>query len=196
MKRLPALLLLLHCYCFCTAQTNTAPELHLNYLTVKDGLPEGTAYALLQDKEGYIWMGTQDGLVRYDGYKAKTYILGQDIPYKKDVLRLYEDKNGTLWAGTYKQGLFYYNRGKDKFIHIVSSKQSDSLSSATVYTIQEDASGNLWVGTFFLKRPNDVSDASKVYFFINIKTKKYKRFDITNTAGWPFRFTEDKNGTL
>ncbi len=121
MKQPLALLLLLQCYCFCNAQTNNAPELHLNYLTVKDGLPEGTAQALLQDKEGYTWMGTQAGLVRYDGYNPKTYILGQDIPYKKNVSALYEDRSGTLWAGTILQGLFYYDREKDKFIHIVSS---------------------------------------------------------------------------
>ena len=113
---------------FCTAQTNNASELHLNYLTVKDGLPEGTAQALLQDKEGYTWMGThrRKRLVRYDGYKPKTYILGQDIPYKKNVSALYEDRSGTLWAGTIAQGLFYYDRGTDKFNHIVSSRKSDS----------------------------------------------------------------------
>ena len=91
--------------------------------------------ALLQDKEGYTWMATQDGLVRYDGYKPKTYVLGQDIPYKKAVYRLYEDKSGTLWAGTNRQGLFYYDRVKDKFIHIVSSIKSDSLSSVFVLVV-------------------------------------------------------------
>ena len=192
---LALLLLLLQCYCFCTAQTNTAPELHLNYLTVKDGLPEGAAQALLQDKEGYTWMGTQDGLVRYDGYKPKTYILGQDIPYKS-VFTLYEDKSGTLWAGTIAQGLFYYDRVKDKFIHIVSSIKSDSLSSASVFDIQEDAHGNLWVGTMLFKRWSDYNEASRVYFFINNKTKKYRRFDITKTAGWFSQFSEDKNGTI
>ncbi len=146
MKQLFTLLLLLQCCCFCKAQINTAPELHLNYLTVKEGLPEGSANALLQDKEGYTWMATQAGLVRYDGYKPKTYILGQDIPDKKNAHRLYEDKSGTLWAGTALQGLFYYDRAEDKF-HIVSSIKSDSLSSATIYNIQEDALGNLWVGT-------------------------------------------------
>jgi signal transduction histidine kinase/ligand-binding sensor domain-containing protein len=194
MKQLSILLLLLHCCYFSTAQTNTAPELHLNYLTVKDGLPEGTAVALLQDKEGYIWMGTQDGLVRYDGYKPKTYILGADIPYKKAINRLYEDKSGTLWVGTVMQGLFYYNRRKDKFIQIVI--KSDSLSSAVVSRIEEDAFGNLWVGTLFLKRANDVSDASSVYFLINIKTKKCKRVDLTKTAGWLFTFTQNKNGMI
>ncbi len=196
MKQLLTLLLLLQCYCFCNAQTNNAPELHLNYLTVKDGLPEGTANAILQDKEGYTWMGTQAGLVRYDGYKPKTYILGQDILYKKIVEALYEDKSGTLWAGTLLQGLFYYDRAKDKFIHIVSSIKSDSLSSASVYNIQEDGSGNLWVGTRFLKSINDLSEVSRVYFLINIKTKKYRRFDITKTAWWFSQFSEDKNGTI
>ncbi|HEX5154541.1 MAG TPA: two-component regulator propeller domain-containing protein [Parafilimonas sp.] len=189
---LPALMLCL----YCTAQTNTAPELHLNYLTVKDGLPDGSAMAILQDKEGYTWMGTQDGLVRYDGYKPKTYILGQDIPYKKNVRVLYEDKSGTLWAGTGLQGLFYYDRGKDKFIHVVSTIKSDSLSSAIVYTIQEDASGNLWVGTLISKSLTDYSGASRVCFLINIKTKKYRRFDITKTGGGFSQLSEDKNGSV
>ncbi len=196
MKQLPALLLLLQCYCFCNAQTNNASELHLNYLTVKDGLPEGSAFAILQDKEGYTWMATQDGLVRYDGYKPKTYILGQDIPYRKVVSTLYEDKSGTLWAGTAYQGLFYYDRAKDKFIRIVSTIKSDSLSLASVYKIQEDASGNIWAGTLLLKNFYDYSEASRVYFLVNVKTKKYRRFDITKTAGWFSQCSDDKNGTV
>lgn len=54
----------------CTAQNNP-PRLHFNLLSVKDGLPKGTVFDLLKDKEGYIWTGIPKDLVRYSGYATK-----------------------------------------------------------------------------------------------------------------------------
>ena len=196
MKKLFFLFLVLPCCNKIFAQSNPPQELHFNSLTVKDGLPEGTAMALLQDKEGYIWMGTQNGLVRYDGYKPKTYILGADN--KKSINILHEDKSGTLWAATVYQGLFYYDRAQDKFIHVVTSVKSDSLSSAFIYNIQEDSLGNICAEAQLLKSRlgADLSKAQGIYLLLNSKTKKLRRFDITKTAGRLRQFAEDKNGSL
>ena len=54
-------------------QNSQPGELHFNHLFVKDGMPEGRAASIVQDKEGYMWIGTQKGLVRYDGYNTKVY---------------------------------------------------------------------------------------------------------------------------
>ncbi len=75
MKQLLTLLLLLQCCCLCNAQTNTSRH-HFNLLAIKDGMPEGTVREMLQDKQGYMWIATQNGLVRYDGYKPKVYDFG------------------------------------------------------------------------------------------------------------------------
>ena len=115
---------LLFC-CACTAQNNPPKELHFNHLFVEDGLPEGRILALLQDKEGYIWAGTQNGLVRYDGYKAKVYKFGLDGNCM--IRSIFEDRNGELWVGTYSLGIYKYNRTIDSFMHFKpGTKQQDS----------------------------------------------------------------------
>ncbi len=77
-------------------------DLHFKGLSVENGLPENFATCVLQDKRGYIWFGTQNGLVRYDGYKVKVYNL--NTPEKKDrsfrlVRFIIEDKKGAIWVG-------------------------------------------------------------------------------------------------
>src|SRR4051812_29860169 len=104
-------LLLIH---LCLAQNNTLP-VHFNHLSIKDGLPEGTVIALLQDKEGYIWIGTGKGLVRYDGYNTKVYDFGIQDPYGINIQTLFEDSKGGLWVGGFP-GLFKYDRASDRFI--------------------------------------------------------------------------------
>src|SRR5438552_16232178 len=106
MKQLLTLLLLLQCYCFCAAQNNI-PRRHFDLLSVKDGMPEGTVVDLLQDKKGYMWIATQRGLVRYDGYKPKVYDFGIKNPYGISVRKLYEDSKGRLWASLFN-GLYVY----------------------------------------------------------------------------------------
>ncbi len=76
MKKVLALLLILHHILTCVAQSTQPNELHFNRLSIKNGLPEDVITSSLQDKEGYIWIGTQAGLVRYDGYTTKVYQFG------------------------------------------------------------------------------------------------------------------------
>src|SRR4051812_15889420 len=105
-------LLLLH---LCCLGQNNGPPVHFNFLSIKDGMPEGTVTALLQDKEGYIWVGTQKGLVRYDGYTPKVYDFGIKKSYGITVNKLLEGSKGELWAGG-NSGLFKYDRASDRFI--------------------------------------------------------------------------------
>src|SRR3954471_13430036 len=81
----------------CLAQNN-ASAVHFNSLGIKDGMPEGQVNDLLQDKEGYIWIGTQKGLVRYDGYNPKVYDFGIKDPYTIFVSKIFEDSKGRLWV--------------------------------------------------------------------------------------------------
>jgi ligand-binding sensor domain-containing protein len=111
MKQLVALILFLQCHCFCIAQTNYTRN-HFNLLSIKDGMPEGTVADVLQDKEGYMWIATQKGLVRYNGYTSKVYDFGIKDPYAMNVQNLLEDSKGRLWA-TVNSGLYVYNRSQD-----------------------------------------------------------------------------------
>lgn len=92
---------------------------YFNTLNVASGLPDGNVDASLVDKFGYIWMGTQNGLIRYNGYKIKPYPMtdrdGNEIIICS-VLNLYEDSEGKLWANIKNEGLYYLDRTRDLFI--------------------------------------------------------------------------------
>ena len=67
------LLIILLFFCCTAAEEAQLKKPYLNVLDLKNGLPEAFIRATLEDKNGYLWMGTQNGLVRYDGYKFKPY---------------------------------------------------------------------------------------------------------------------------
>src|SRR4051812_2815003 len=113
MKKLYCLLCLLAVFT-CYSQPD---NLHFNRLSVKDGLPSDIINSTLQDKEGYMWIGTQGGLVRYDGYKTRAYQFGLEDPTRFDISSVYEDRSGELWVGTTHGDLYHYNRATDTFVH-------------------------------------------------------------------------------
>ncbi len=120
-------------------------------LYVEDGLSQSSVRAIIQDKQGFLWIGTEDGLNRYDGYHFKTYRPDPDDPASlsdRFIVDLYEDNEGYLWIATYQGGLNKYDPRTDKFSnfrHIPGDLTS--LSSDNVRTILEDNTGGLWVGT-------------------------------------------------
>ena len=184
--------------CMCNAQSTLPNELHFNRLSIKNGLPEGVIVETLQDKEGYMWIATQAGLVRYDGYTTKVYQFGIEDPLYCSVSCLYEDHSGELWAGTLYQGLYHYNRATDTFIRFKHSpKDSNSLSTDNVVSIFGDRDGNLWL----LLADNFDLVAQHLDFF-NAKKNQFKRYGIleknglyTNVSGL-INFLEDSRGHI
>src|SRR5690349_7836159 len=88
----------------CTAQKNTPEQLRFNHLFVKDGLIEGSVHPIIQDNQGYMWMGTNNGLVRYDGYQPKTYLLSGKKLNRTRISDIHVDNRGEVWVGTYSNG--------------------------------------------------------------------------------------------
>ena len=125
-------------------------SIRLGNLSIEQGLSQSTAECMAQDSSGFLWIGTQDGLNRYDGYNFVVYkpMPDDSLSISDNYIRcLYVDKYGKMWIGT-DNGLNEYNPSFDSFTAF-KSKHSDSLSisSNTVTTITGDAFGNLWVGT-------------------------------------------------
>ena len=120
-------------------------------ITVKDGLPENTVPSILQDYLGYLWIGTQNGLVRYDGYTMKVFQLERDYSDKlnrKMIITIFQDKYNTLWVGTWKSGLFKFNREYDSFkSYEYDPGDTRSINSNNIQCIYEDNNGKFWVGT-------------------------------------------------
>jgi len=82
-------------------------------ITVEDGLPENSGWCILQDYLGYIWIGTQNGFVQYDGYSMKVFQPEKDNTGSISsgfITTIYEDKNKTLWIGTWDSGLNKFDR--------------------------------------------------------------------------------------
>jgi ligand-binding sensor domain-containing protein/AraC-like DNA-binding protein len=111
--------------------------------TTEDGLPQNSVLSLIQDKTGYIWLGTRSGLVRFDGVVFRVFNQWNTRPLKNNnILALYEDRNGVLWIGTDGGGLNGLKNGK-----WFSFTTKDGLSNNNIRTIFEDREGNLWIGT-------------------------------------------------
>jgi signal transduction histidine kinase/ligand-binding sensor domain-containing protein len=131
------------------AQSSQPGELHFNHLFVKDGMPEGLVTSIVQDKEGYMWIGTQRGLVRYDGYNTKVYNFGTDDPYYlQDIRILYIDREDRLWGAGENSGLFLYERSKDRFIQYEPNALTSEISHWSIKGIYEDPHGNIWLPSY------------------------------------------------
>ncbi|MDE3211797.1 MAG: hypothetical protein KGM98_01075 [Bacteroidota bacterium] len=136
----------------CYAQSELPAELHFNKLTVQNGLPEGYVNSMVQDKEGYIWMSTQRGLVRYDGYHAKVYTMGIKNPYGMSISTVYLDRKGRLWVGLLHSNTIYlYNRSRDNFVpHSMDSSVPGSSDNLSISKIHDDNEDRLWLQPFVI----------------------------------------------
>ncbi|MEP0548779.1 MAG: two-component regulator propeller domain-containing protein [Rhodothermales bacterium] len=111
----------------------------LDVWTTDDGLPQNTIVSLAQTQDGYLWLGTQEGLVRFDGLHFTTYT--QELP-NPFVSALHEDATGVLWVGTYGGGLARYENGR------FTSQTIDGVPDGHISAIASAADGSLWVGAF------------------------------------------------
>jgi two-component system, sensor histidine kinase ChiS len=164
-------------------------------LSIKDGLSQSTVYAILQDSQGFMWFGTQDGLNKYDGY---TFIHYRHDPQDAESLSnnfitsLYEDQQGNLWIGTDSGGLNRYDRQRDTFIHYQNDPNNPhSLSSNIVLGIYEDKTGTLWISTYDggLNRFDYEQNQ-----FVTYRHDPQNPKSLSSNALW--RIFEDSTGTL
>jgi signal transduction histidine kinase/ligand-binding sensor domain-containing protein/DNA-binding response OmpR family regulator len=134
-------------------KTNTStnwPELVFEHLTIADGLPENSVRCILQDHLGYMWFGTQGGLVRYDGYTMKVYRHDSkdSLSISDDqIFSIYEDESGILWIGTQYGGLNCFDRATETFTRYNKNQHKSSLLDIKfILSIIEDNNGNILIG--------------------------------------------------
>lgn len=120
-------------------------------ITVSDGLSQNTINSIIQDKYGFMWFGTQDGLNRFDGYEFKVYRNEQgntNSISNNFIWKTLEDSEGNIWIGTFGGGLNKFNPVRELFIQYNSnSEEGKSLSNDNVFEIVESSPGIIWVGT-------------------------------------------------
>jgi ligand-binding sensor domain-containing protein/serine phosphatase RsbU (regulator of sigma subunit) len=127
-----------------------AQEIKFKSIGVDEGLSINFVLCILQDKNGFMWFGTQDGLNRYDGYQVTVFRNRHDDANSisnNAVNCLAEDKAGNILIGTNDGGLNIYDPLKNKFTHFVHDPKKNSLSNNTVRCILTDSDGKIWVGT-------------------------------------------------
>ncbi|HEY4789460.1 MAG TPA: two-component regulator propeller domain-containing protein, partial [Bacteroidales bacterium] len=121
-----------------------------SHLTVEEGLSQSTVFSITQDTKGFIWIGTRDGLNRYDSHEVKVYKNKDNDTTSliyNSVNSLLIDSKGQLWVGTY-QGVCIYRPESDNFTRITyNPKNPWSLSNNNVNIIFEDKDKNIWIGT-------------------------------------------------
>ncbi|WP_338791642.1 two-component regulator propeller domain-containing protein [Bernardetia sp. MNP-M8] len=132
------------------AQHNQSDKiLNVEALNIQNGLSQSTINDILEDRDGFVWIATDDGLNRYDGQKFTIYKhIRSDsttIP-DNEVRRLYEDATGKIWIGTVS-GLCVYDKNTNQFKSYRNhEKNSNSLINNYITAIEEDQDF-LWIGT-------------------------------------------------
>ncbi len=117
------------------------PTLEFDKLSMNDGFSSGRANAIIQDQKGYMWVGTWNGLNKYDGYTCKVYIPDYRDSLtlsNREVVALLEDRNGKIWIGT-TSGL--------NCLDPVSEKIISYPFNSRILTLFQDKGGLIWAGT-------------------------------------------------
>ena len=110
------------CILFICLRSHSGNAQDFNYVhyDTKDGLAGSTVYDMCQDKDGFMWFATENGLSRYDGTSFKNFTVKDGLP-DNEVLKLFADSRGRVWIGTFSKDLCYYYKGK------IFTKDSDSI---------------------------------------------------------------------
>lgn len=127
-------------------------KIRFDKLTIEDGLSQSSINAILQDKYGFLWIGTNDGLNRYDGNRFRIFRYNPDdtTSLSQNFIRtIFQDSQNTLWIAT-ENGLCRYNHEKENFTRYFNEPDNpNSISNNHIRKIIEDNEGFLWLATTY-----------------------------------------------
>ncbi|MBN1780572.1 hypothetical protein JW948_05550 [bacterium] len=130
-----------------------AQKMHFDHIVATShGLSQMSATSIVQDSIGFIWIGTYDGLNRYDGYNFRIFRKDGDDPHSLSdsfIRTMLIDGNGTLWVGTALGGINRYDSRLERFVHYMHDPDdSASLSNNAIYALFQDHAGTIWAATW------------------------------------------------
>lgn len=133
------------------AQTSKPYLYDVNRYTIKDGLPDSTIYTIQKDSNGFLWLGTPNGLARYDGHRFETFQNDSEQVLSiesNNTGNIFIDSQQRIWVGSWGEGLYLYDRDLNLLNHFTDSLgEQSSINSDFVQLIIEDSEGDIWVGT-------------------------------------------------
>ena len=154
MKHISKILLLLALFPLCSPAQR---PIDFHNLSINEGLSQSIVFCITQDRSGYMWFGTEDGLNRYDGYDFMILRNEQSNSNSlsgNGIVSILEDSEGLLWIGTYGDGLNVFDPKTGEFRHFyhlrdakVDGKRSEpGFQGRMILSIYEDKEGIVWVG--------------------------------------------------
>ncbi|MGC3976880.1 MAG: two-component regulator propeller domain-containing protein [Paludibacteraceae bacterium] len=167
----------------------TEPQLALEKFPLNDKLPSNSVTRIYNDKEGYTWLGTKDGLCRYDGYDVKVFRSSALTPEKltnNEIECIEEDNENKLWIGTY-EGINIF----DKKNYSIKTLKNKYTEKERINYILKDSKGFIWIATsrYGVLRMNSVTEE-----FERFSTDKNSRLKL---KGDNVKYIyEDKDGTI
>lgn len=192
-KSFTMLLLGLFCGQFIAAQ-ELSHFSNIQHITSNEGLSQSEVTSIIQDRKGFLWIGTRGGLNRYDGNSFKTFqneIGNPNSLINNSIEFLFEDSSGNIWIGTKSNGIAKYNPVLNSFKKFSSSM--DELKDKNVISIIEGHDNEIWIGT----RKNGLwifdenNDSLKKVLQVNLVSTLQKTSDnkiLAGTGQWLFIF--------
>lgn len=130
------------------------PDHIFERISLKQGLSQCFIYNIIQDSHGFMWIGTQDGLNRYDGHNFKIYkhkSNAEDSLQNNIVTSIYEDSSKSIWIGSLQNTFSKYNKEKDNFLRYtvndIGNSEFNYKNFRNIKTMLEDKSGSILIGT-------------------------------------------------
>lgn len=132
--------------------TAQQPSQLKSFLTVDEGLSHNEVTSIVQDHDGFIWIGTRGGLNRYDGYEFKIF---NQVPGDSNSLvnpsieSLFVDSKGNIWIGTKSGGLNFFDNSLEQLSQInYFGKRAQAIEDEQIISINQSLDGSLLVGTW------------------------------------------------
>jgi ligand-binding sensor domain-containing protein/signal transduction histidine kinase len=126
----------------------SAEQIHFKHLNIENGLSQSTINCIFQDSQGFIWIGTQDGLNRYDGYSFRIFRPQPNNPYSINTIDIWSihqakaDSGNVIWLGTHAGGLNIYDVRLDQFHHFeLNSVENLNHNTNSIFAVYSTSIG-------------------------------------------------------
>ena len=176
---------------------------------VAEGLPEEFVRTSLQDDKGFIWFGTQNGLVKYDGYRFKVFKLASDRTDTSNIQLgnlyggLLKARDGKIWIADDRSGITSFNPVTEKFSNLYPAKRTSNAADENLfYLLFEDEAGNIWFKNsrgfsdkFYACRLNPTTGVIMRYPVVDINkgNRYFKGFGTLESSGTVWLLDDKKN---
>ena len=171
---------------FCQAQS-VEEHYYFKNLSIRNGLSQNTVNAILQDRKGFMWLGTKDGLNRYDGLSFRKFKHDAADPRSignSFITSLYEDFNGNIWVGT-DAGVYIYYPEKEAFEEFDCQSLEKTRIERSVSMIAGDKQGRVWIAV-----------EAQGMFCYDARQKLLRNYPLSEISSNIKCFTFDSGGTL